>query len=73
MTPTAPLPMLRRPDKQVSLRLHSAEWREIQLLARQHDLKVGQVAAPRASVRPGPDPGAPGRVGRPPLARPLRP
>ena len=29
MTPTAPLPMLRRPDKQVGLRVHSTEWREI--------------------------------------------
>ena len=54
MTPTAPLPMLRKPDKQVGLRLHSAEWREIQLLARQHDLKVGEVA--RLALQFGLDP-----------------
>ena len=43
MTLTAPLPMLRKPNKQVGLRVHSSEWREVRELARQHDLKVGEV------------------------------
>lgn len=54
MTPTAPLPMLPKPNKQVGLRVHSAEWAEIQALARQHDLKVGEVV--RLAVRFGLDP-----------------
>ena len=54
MTPTTTLPMLRKPDKQVGLRIHSAEWREIQQLARQHDLQVGQVA--RLAIQFGLDP-----------------
>lgn len=54
MTPTSPLPMLRKPDKQVGLRLHSAEWVEIQQLARKHDLKVGEVA--RLALQFGLDP-----------------
>jgi len=54
MTPTAPLPMLRKPNKQVGLRVHAAEWVEIQELARQHELKVGEVV--RLAVRFGLDP-----------------
>ena len=54
MTLTAPLPMLRRPDKQVGLRVHSTEWREIRQLAHQHDLKVGEVV--RLALQFGLDP-----------------
>ena len=53
MTPTAPLPMLPKPNKQVGLRVHSAEWAEIQALARQHDLKVGGRASGRVPARFG--------------------
>lgn len=51
---TAPLPMLRKPNKQVGLRVHSSEWREIRELARQHDLKVGEVV--RLAVQFGLEP-----------------
>ena len=51
---TAPLPMLRKPNKQVGLRVHSSEWREVRELARQHDLKVGEVV--RLAVQFGLEP-----------------
>ena len=54
MTPTPTLPMLRKPDKQVGLRVHSSEWREIRQLALQHDLKVGEVV--RLALQFGLDP-----------------